>query len=105
VYDNNPLRVIAQLNTTEEIDLQPGQVIGGEAALWSEQVDEMGLEAKVWPRGAALAERLWANPFSSWRDAADRLIHHRERLVKRGIHADRLQPEWCLQNQGRCSSN
>lgn len=105
VYDNNPLRVIAQLNTTEEIDLQPGQVIGGEAAIWSEQVDEMGLEAKVWPRGAALAERLWANPFSSWRDAADRLIHHRERLVKRGINADRLQPEWCLQNQGRCSTN
>lgn len=38
VYDNNPLRVIAQLNTTEEIDLQPGQIIGGEAAIWSEQV-------------------------------------------------------------------
>ena len=57
---------------------------------------------KFWPRAAAMAERLWTNPKSSWRDAEQRLLRHRERLIQKGINADSLQPEWCLQNQGKC---
>lgn len=30
--------------------------------MFSEFVDEFVLDVKVWPRTAALAERLWANP-------------------------------------------
>jgi N-acetyl-beta-hexosaminidase len=39
------------------------QIYGAEAALWSEQVDEFGLDAKLWPRASALAERLWSSEY------------------------------------------
>lgn len=77
-------------------------VIGGETALWTEQVDSVLVDVKIWPRAAALAERLWAEPDSTWFHAEQRMLKHRERLVKRGIAAESLQPEWCMQNQGHC---
>lgn len=37
------------------------QIYGAEAALWTEQVDEWALDARLWPRASALAERLWSS--------------------------------------------
>jgi len=37
-----------------------GQVIGGEACLWSELVGEATLEIRLWSRLPAVAERLWS---------------------------------------------
>ena len=30
--------------------------------MWSEQVQGEAIEGKLWPRGAALGERLWSDP-------------------------------------------
>lgn len=78
------------------------QVLGAEAALWSEQADEHTLDSRLWPRGSAMAERLWTNPPTEWRRAETRMLWHREELVNNGIAAEALQPEWCLENEGNC---
>ncbi|CAG9821241.1 unnamed protein product [Phaedon cochleariae] len=84
-------------------------VLGGEACLWSEQFDEGSLDARLWPRAAAFAERVWADPVlvdaavpSLQEDVYTRLSTHRDRLVSRGIGAEAMWPEWCTQNPGMC---
>jgi len=79
-------------------------IVGGEATMWSEQSDEFTVEPKLWPRGCAFAERLWTDPQETgWREAEQRLLEHRRRLVhERGLHADAMMPEFCRQNDGEC---
>ena len=79
-------------------------ILGGEAAMWSEQVDSGAVVHKLWPRVSALAERLWSDPGQglTWKQAETRMIHHRQRLMERNIDADGLQPEWCHQNEALC---
>jgi hexosaminidase len=79
------------------------QVLGAEANLWTEQADEFALDSRLWPRASAMAERLWSDPVTSWKSAESRMLINRQRLVQIGeVAADRLQPEWCLQNEGDC---
>jgi hexosaminidase len=49
-----------------------------------------------------LGERLWSDPKTTWREAESRMLMHRVRLVENGVTADRLEPEWCLQNDNQC---
>lgn len=79
-------------------------ILGGEATMWSEQSDEFTVEPKLWPRSSAFAERLWSDPQSStWKDAEQRLLEQRRRLVsERGLQADAIMPEYCRQNDGDC---
>ncbi|XP_013187830.2 chitooligosaccharidolytic beta-N-acetylglucosaminidase [Amyelois transitella] len=93
VYDNMPSKIAA-----DHKDL----ILGAEAALWSEQSDTSTLDGRLWPRAAALAERLWSDPQHDWKEAEHRMLHVRERLVHMGIQADSIQPEWCYQNEGYC---
>ena len=81
------------------------QILGAEAALWSEQADDVVLDGRFWPRASALAERLWSHPKTTWREAEARMLIHRQRLVENGIAAESLQPQWCLQNEGECPIN
>ncbi|XP_078038276.1 beta-hexosaminidase 1 [Augochlora pura] len=98
VYNNSPLMIVKSKNLLTK----KHHILGGEAALWSEQADSATTDSKIWPRAAALAERLWAEPNSTWIHAEQRMLRQRERYVSRGFDAESLQPEWCLQNQGQC---
>ncbi len=80
------------------------QVYGAEAVLWTEQADHNTLDSRLWPRLSALAERLWTDPETSWTFADSRMLMHHKRLLENGIEADRLQPEWCLQNERECNA-
>jgi len=101
LYMNDPIRILRHHNVTITDEVRKS-VLGQEAAMWSEQVDEHSSESKIWPRVSALAERLWSNPSQGWRTAEYRFIHHRERMVERGVQADAIQPRWCHQNSGHC---
>ncbi|GJM63904.1 hypothetical protein PEDI_44560 [Persicobacter diffluens] len=45
-----------QLTKQEEKDL----ILGGEATMWSELVTPVTVDSRIWPRTAAIAERLWS---------------------------------------------
>ncbi|KAF9960077.1 hypothetical protein BGZ70_008687 [Mortierella alpina] len=82
-------------------------VIGGEAAMWSEQADETVVENKVWPRVAGLAENLWSGNKNAdgWKrttEMSTRIQDFRERLLERGILAAPLVPKYCLQHPHHC---
>lgn len=77
-------------------------VIGGEAAIWSETIDSANVDAKLWPRASAAAERLWSDAGVTSGAATSRINNFRQLLVSRGIRARPLQPQWCVLNPGEC---
>jgi len=120
MYRNSPLDILVDLGVSNarsspETTLELGGVstasthdlvLGGEATLHSFETDANGLQSKVWPRVAAMAERLWSDPTSNSEIdqglTLRRLNLQRERMVTRGVQADPLQPEYCLHNEGAC---
>lgn len=63
----------------------------------------LSLDSKIWPRAAALAERLWADPIiADYDEVETRLNAQTKRLTAVGLTPDALRPEWCLINEGNC---
>lgn len=63
-YINDPVPDSVLL-TAEEIK----NILGGEATMWSELVNPETVDSRIWPRTAAIAERLWSP--SSVKDTDD----------------------------------
>ncbi len=66
-----------------------GRVLGGEACMWSELVEETLLDRRVWSRMPAIAERFWSDrPVVDENDLYRRLEIHLARLATEGWMAE-----------------
>lgn len=101
---NDLKKMIRDLNDTYRIEAPDPQqrILGAEAAFWSELSDSHTLDTRLWPRGAALAERLWSDPETDWQAAESRFLTQRERMSNRNIAPDSPTPLWCHHNEGLC---
>ncbi|MBS1872621.1 MAG: family 20 glycosylhydrolase [Acidobacteria bacterium] len=55
-YLTDPINEDTRTLTAE----QQSRILGGEATMWVEMVSTQNVEARVWPRAAVVAERLWS---------------------------------------------
>ena len=82
VYGNEPCSAIT--NDT----LCTAHVLGGQGEMWGETVDTSDFEQTVWPRMAAIAERLWSpRAIDNATAALPRLEQFRCLLNRRGIRS------------------
>ncbi|XP_063905118.1 beta-hexosaminidase subunit alpha-like [Zophobas morio] len=79
-------------------DEQKKLVLGGEACMWTESVNEYNVMPRVWPRACATAEKLWsAESVNDFGAARPRLEEHACRMNMRGIAAQPPNgPGFCL---------
>mmetsp|Transcript_36858 Transcript_36858/g.110490 ORF Transcript_36858/g.110490 Transcript_36858/m.110490 type:complete len:510 (-) Transcript_36858:186-1715(-) len=84
VYENDPCSNIP----VDRPDLC-SKVLGGHGEMWGETVDASDIEATIWPRAAAIAERLWSprEKTSDAKAAQHRIEAFRCLLNARGIGA------------------
>ncbi|XP_047996871.1 probable beta-hexosaminidase fdl [Leguminivora glycinivorella] len=102
VYEHRPWTEEGGVSSAGEPVL-PWRIDGGAACQWTEQLGPGGLDARVWPRTAALAERLWSDRGAGAEaDVYLRLDTQRSRMVARGVNAAPLWPRWCTQNPHAC---
>jgi hexosaminidase len=69
---------------------QEANILGGEAAMWTEVVSSQNIDSRIWPRTAAIAEKWWT-PKELTKDADDMyrrlevISHYLEKLGMRHI--------------------
>ncbi|KAL3859175.1 hypothetical protein ACJMK2_009407 [Sinanodonta woodiana] len=74
------------------------KLLGGEACLWSEYIENDNLMTMLWPRASAVAERLWsAKTVQDINSAGRRLQEHKCRMMRRGFKVGYASgPDYCL---------
>jgi len=100
-YMNDPMENISN-------PAQQKLVIGGECCMWGETVDPSDIFNTIWPRAAAVAERLWSDAsVNNVVSALPRYEYFRCLLTTRGINAApslNIKAREAPSNPGSCYS-
>jgi len=73
-----------------------GSLLGGEVNMWSEQVSDLNIQERMWPRACTVAERLWSPQTTIQMGyAAQRLGYHRCRMSYRGLLVGPIWSDYC----------
>ncbi len=108
-YSFDPSTVISNAKTAlPSVKAVREAFVGGEHAVWSEQIDPTNLDVRVWPRAAAGAEVWWSGETAGGKkrdkvEALARMLELRWRMVAMGVRAEPLQPMWCALRAGECN--
>jgi hexosaminidase len=82
------------LGNTTLTPAQQARLLGAEVAMWSPYTDAANLMSTIFPRAAAVAERLWSAPGAALDDAGGLLLRMRAlrcRMLARGIAAPPIE--------------
>jgi hexosaminidase len=87
-YRNDPLPASSPLTAGEQ-----QRILGGEATMWAEWVTPETIDSRIWPRTAAIAERLWSpRTVNDVPDMYRRLAIVSQRLEEAGMNHERNRP-------------
>ncbi|XP_045452690.1 beta-hexosaminidase subunit alpha-like [Melitaea cinxia] len=100
-YLPDPRKMVYDITRNET--LLPG-IVGGEACMWGEMVDDRNVINRVWPRASAVAERLWSTldekitfKIEIPTETYHRIEEHACRMIRRGMNAQPPSgPGFCL---------
>ncbi|CAB4063502.1 HEXA_B [Lepeophtheirus salmonis] len=84
---NNQYKIDPQrFNGTEA---QKRLVVGGEACMWGEFVNNRNLSPRLWPRASSIGERLWSSVLvNDTKKASPRIQEMQCRLIQRGYDVE-----------------
>eukprot|EP01133_Synstelium_polycarpum_P012290 gene12290-14407_t len=81
----------------EGITMNADKVLGGEACMWGEQVNQVNWDVRVWPRSIPIGERLWSDvAVTDLSTVLPRIEAFSCAIARRGVQSGPLFPDFCL---------
>ena len=104
----DPMKTWARIHAYEPSVYNKGkQILGAEVPVWSEIMSDQSVHEKIWPRAAAMSDKMWGpldNSTNYLVGVAQRQIAFGDFLTARNIPVSHITGRWCEIYTERCFS-